>query len=111
MTDARPLRGAALIAARNSRPSVAPEAQPALAPQATPSGDLRELLHHPEVAVTYDETQCAVAVLIPPHLAKPLANLAPDPVQFLLAVKLAEAAEQDAVEWRRDLLSDMEPRL
>lgn len=104
----RPLRGAALAAAQNTRRVTPPNApRPALSDQVQAGGalpDLRELLHQPDVTVQADEFRCAVVICLPAATARAIAHAHPEPLQVLLAAQLIDAAEQDAADHRRSLL-------
>lgn len=91
----RPLRGAALAAARNTRTS------PALPADRRQGGSwhtplpetVHALLHTAGVSVAPDEQRQAVVIVLPLELAWSLAPLCPDPLQAQLACQLVTDPE------------------
>lgn len=97
---------------RVPRTSVAPEAPaPLPADRRQGSGEtlpdsLTGLLHLPDVQVRPDEARCCVVICLPSYLARALAPLAPDPLQVDLCAHLIDGVEQDAADYRRDLMEN-----
>lgn len=80
-----------------------------LTDQAALPGALADFLRLPDVYVRPDEARAEVVIAMPSYLAYQLAPLCPNPLNVQLAAGLAEAAEQDAEDHRRDLLDDRTP--
>lgn len=102
VTAPKPLRGAALHAARNTRPTAA--GLPVLPTDLRQDGDrryrpdtspapesVRDLLHTRGVTIAPDEQRQAVVIVLPLDLANDLIPLTPDPLQAALACRLIES--------------------
>lgn len=90
----RPLRGAALTAAQNTRPAtpVGTDTDRRYRPDtSTAPESVRDLLHTRGVTFAPDEQRQAVVIVLPLDLAGDLIPLCPDPLQAALACRLIES--------------------
>lgn len=96
MTAPKPLRGAALTTARNTRPLTPPGPDPD--PQwdrasTTVPETVRDLLHTPGVQIRPDELRRCVVIELPFDLAEDLIPYSPDPLHASLACQLIRDPE------------------
>lgn len=100
-TPQKPLRGSALVHARNVRPSSAPvlpadrrqDGSQVALPRTPLPETVRDLLHTPGVTFVPDEQRQAVVIVLPLDLADDLVPLCPDPLQAALACRLVTNPE------------------
>lgn len=90
MTAPRPLRGAALTTARNTRPQTptGPDSDHRDRVGTTVPETVRDLLHTPGVQIRPDEMRRCVVIELPVDLAEDLIPYSPDPLHAALACQL-----------------------